>query len=129
MMKYSDKVMEHFENPRNVGVIENPSGVGRVGNPQCGDVMEMQIKIENGIVKDVKFKTFGCCAAIATSSILTEMIKGKSIEEALKIKEKNIAEELGGLPTVKMHCSNLASEAFRKAVENWRKKSDTKKSS
>lgn len=116
---YSEKVMEHFKNPRNVGEMENPDGVGRVGNPVCGDVMELYIKVKDGIIVDAKFKTFGCGAAIATSSMVTEIVKGKSIEEALKISNKAVAEALDGLPPVKMHCSVLAEEALKSAIEDY----------
>ena len=116
---YSEKVMEHFKNPRNVGEIENPDGVGRVGNPVCGDVMELYIKVNDGTIVDAKFKTFGCGAAIATSSMVTEMVKGKNIEEALKISNKAVAEALDGLPAVKMHCSVLAEEALKSAIEDY----------
>ena len=116
---YSEKVMEHFKNPRNVGEIENPDGVGRVGNPVCGDVMELYIKVNDGTIVDAKFKTFGCGAAIATSSMVTEMVKGKSIEEALKISNKAVAEALDGLPPVKMHCSVLAEDALKSAIEDY----------
>ena len=120
---YSEKVMEHFKNPRNVGEIENPDGVGRVGNPVCGDVMELYIKVNDATIVDAKFKTFGCGAAIATSSIVTEMVKGKSIEEALKISNKAVAEALDGLPPVKIHCSVLAEDALKSAIENYLSKS------
>ena len=116
---YSEKVMEHFKNPRNVGEIENPDGVGRVGNPVCGDIMELYIKVKDGIIVDAKFKTFGCGAAIATSSMVTEMVKGKNIEEALKISNKAVAEALDGLPPVKMHCSVLVEEALKSAIEDY----------
>lgn len=119
---YSEKVMEHFTNPRNVGEIENADGVGEVGNPTCGDIMRISIVVEDNIIKDVKFKTFGCGAAIATSSMVTEMVKGKTIEEALQITNKQVAEELGGLPPAKMHCSNLAADALHKAIEDWQNK-------
>lgn len=119
---YSDKVMDHFENPRNVGVIEDADGVGTVGNPVCGDVMKMYLKIENDIIIDVKFKTFGCASAIATSSMATELIKGKSIDEALELTNKTVAEALDGLPPVKMHCSVLAEEAVQAAIEDYKKK-------
>jgi len=122
MPQYSKKVMDHFTNPRNVGEIKNPSGIGRVGNPVCGDLMEMYIKVKNKVVVDAKFKTFGCGAAIATSSMVTEMVRGKTIKEALNISDKKIAEKLGGLPSVKMHCSVLGVEAFKKAVEDYRSK-------
>lgn len=119
MQSYSEKVMEHFRNPRNVGEIENPSGIGKVGNPVCGDVMALYIKVDKGIIVDAKFKTFGCGAAIATSSMVTEMVKGKNVEEALKISNKAVAEALGGLPPVKMHCSVLAEEALKAAIEDY----------
>ncbi len=119
---YSEKVMEHFKNPRNVGEIENPDGVGHVGNPVCGDIMELYIKVKDNIITDAKFKTFGCGAAIATSSMITELVIGKSIDEALKISNSAVAEALGGLPPVKMHCSVLAEEALRSAVEDYQKK-------
>ncbi|HVO67617.1 MAG TPA: Fe-S cluster assembly scaffold protein NifU [Syntrophales bacterium] len=122
-MEYSEKVMEHFRNPRNVGEIENPDGVGKVGNPVCGDIMELYIKVEDGIITDAKFKTFGCGAAIATSSMVTELVKNKSVEDALKISNRAVAEALGGLPPIKMHCSVLAEEALKKALEDYRKRS------
>lgn len=121
---YSEKVMEHFENPRNVGEIENASGTGTVGNAKCGDIMKMDIKVEDDVITDVKFKTFGCCAAIATSSMATEMVKGKTISEALKLTNKAVAEALDGLPPVKMHCSLLAEQAIHAAVEDYQKKHD-----
>lgn len=116
---YSELVMEHFTNPRNVGVIEDADGVGKVGNPLCGDVMEMFIKVEDNRIVDVKFRTFGCGAAIATSSIATEMIRGESIDQAVQLSNKAVAEALGGLPAQKMHCSNLAAEAVRSAIEDY----------
>jgi len=116
---YNDKVMEHFKNPRNVGEIEDPDGVGHVGNPVCGDVMELYIKVNDGIIVDAKFKTFGCAAAIATSSMVTEMVKGKSIEEALKISNKAVVEALDGLPPAKVHCSVMAEEALKAAIEDY----------
>lgn len=121
-LPYTEKVMDHFTNPRNVGEIPDASGVGTVGNPICGDVMKMYLKIENEIIVDVKFKTFGCGAAIATSSMVTEMVKGKSIDDALKISNKAVAEALGGLPPVKMHCSVLAEEALKSALADYYKK-------
>lgn len=121
---YSEKVIEHFRNPRNMGELENPDGVGRVGNPTCGDMMEIQIKVDNGIIKDIKFKTFGCGAAIATSSMITELAKGKTIEEAMKITKQQVAEELGGLPPIKMHCSNLAADALRAAIKDYLSKKE-----
>jgi len=118
-LPYSEKVMDHFTHPRNVGEISDASGIGTVGNPICGDVMKMYLKIENDIIVDVKFKTFGCGAAVATSSIVTEMVKGKSIQEALTITNKAVAEALGGLPPIKMHCSVLAEEALRSALKDY----------
>jgi nitrogen fixation NifU-like protein len=122
-MFYSEKVMEHFSNPKNVGEIENADGVGEVGNPKCGDIMKMYIKVNNGIIEDVKFKTLGCGAAIATSSIATELIKGKSIDDALKITNKAVVEALDGLPPVKVHCSILAEQAIKAALTDyyWKK--------
>ena len=117
---YSEKVMDHFENPRNVGEIPDASGSGTVGNAKCGDIMKMDIKVENGIIVDVKFKTFGCGAAIATSSMATEMVKGKTIDEALALTNKAVAEALDGLPPVKMHCSVLAEEALHAAIKDYR---------
>ena len=119
---YSEKVMEHFSNPRNVGEIENADGVGTVGNAKCGDIMKMFLEVEDGVIKDVKFKTFGCGAAIATSSMATEMIKGKTLKEALKLTNKAVAEALDGLPEVKMHCSLLAEEAVKAAIDDYLKK-------
>ena len=119
---YSEKVMDHFRNPRNVGELENPDGVGRAGNPICGDVMEMQIKVQNGIIADARFRTFGCGAAIATSSMATEMVKGKSLDEALTISNKAVAEALDGLPAAKMHCSSLAEDALKAAIADYRSK-------
>ena len=119
---YSEKVMDHFSNPRNVGEIPDASGTGTVGNAKCGDIMKMDIKVENGIIVDVKFKTFGCGADIATSSMATEMVKGKSIDEALQLTNKAVAEALDGLPPVKIHCSMLAEQAIHAAVEDYKKK-------
>ena len=119
---YSEKVMDHFTNPRNVGEIENADGIGQVGNPKCGDIMKMYLKIENNIIMDAKFKTFGCGAAVATSSMATELVVGKTIEEALLITNKAVAEALDGLPPVKMHCSNLAEEAIKSAIEDYKRK-------
>ena len=118
---YSEKVMDHFENPRNVGEIPDANGVGTVGNAKCGDIMRMYLKVENGVIEDVKFKTFGCGAAIATSSMATEMVKGKTLKEALQLTNKAVAEALDGLPPVKMHCSLLAEEAIHAAVEDYLK--------
>jgi nitrogen fixation NifU-like protein len=122
-MQYSEKVMEHFRNPRNVGEIENPDGVGKVGNPVCGDIMELTIKVDGGIITDARFKTFGCGAAIATSSMITELVKNKTIEDALKISNRAVAEALGGLPPIKMHCSVLAEEALKRALDDYRMRS------
>ncbi len=118
-MEYTEKVMEHFMAPKNVGVIENPSGYGKVGNASCGDIMELFIKVENNIITDVKFRTFGCASAIASSSVSTELILGKTIDEALKLTNKVVVEELGGLPPVKIHCSVLAEEAIKLAIEDY----------
>ena len=122
MAGYSKKVMEHFMNPKNVGVIENPDGYGKVGNPVCGDMMEIYIKVENEIITDIKFKTFGCGSAIATSSMITELAKGKHIDEALKITRNDVANELDGLPPQKMHCSNLAADALQEAIKDYKNK-------
>jgi len=119
---YSEKVMDHFTNPRNVGELEDADGVGQIGNPVCGDVMRMTIKVEDGRIKDVRFKTFGCGAAIATSSMITELVKGKTIDEALAVSNRTVAEALGGLPAKKMHCSNLAADALKAAIDDYRKK-------
>jgi nitrogen fixation protein NifU and related proteins len=124
--QYSDKVMDHFANPRNVGEMENPDGTGTVGNPVCGDIMKMFIRVVDGVITDVKFKTFGCGAAIATSSMATELVKGKTIEEALQLTNKAVAEALGGLPPVKMHCSVLAEEAVQAAIDDYLKKTTGK---
>ena len=117
---YSKKVLEHFTNPRNVGTIENPDGYGKVGNPVCGDLMEIFIKVKDNIIKDIKFRTFGCGSAIATSSMVTELAKGKHVDEAMKITRNDVADELDGLPSRKMHCSNLASDALHEAIKNYR---------
>ncbi len=119
---YSEKVMDHFSNPRNVGEIKDASGVGTEGNPVCGDLMTIYIKVEDDVITDIKFKTFGCGAAIATSSMITEMAMGKTIDEALKITRNDVADELEGLPPVKMHCSNLAADALKAAIEDYKKK-------
>jgi len=118
---YSEKVMEHFMNPRNVGTIENPDGYGKVGNPVCGDVMEMFISVEDDTISDIKFRTFGCGSAIATSSMVTELAKGKHIDEAMEITRKDVADELDGLPPRKMHCSNLAADALHGAIEDYKR--------
>ena len=121
MALYSEKVMDHFLHPRNVGVIEDANAVGEVGNAKCGDIMKMYLKIEDGIVEDVKFETFGCGSAIASSSMATELIKGKPVEDAMKLTNKAVAEALDGLPDYKMHCSVLAEEAIQSALENYYK--------
>ncbi|MFQ6038798.1 MAG: Fe-S cluster assembly scaffold protein NifU, partial [Candidatus Aminicenantales bacterium] len=125
-MIYSDKVMEHFQNPRNVGTMEDPDGVGQVGNPVCGDMMTFYIKVKDNRLEDVKFQTFGCGAAIAVSSMVSEMAKGKTLEEAMQITNKSVAEELGGLPKNKMHCSNLGADALHKAIENYKERMKAK---
>ncbi|MBK5190969.1 MAG: Fe-S cluster assembly scaffold protein NifU [Methanosarcinales archaeon] len=119
---YSEKVMEHFTNPRNVGKIENPDGYGKVGNPVCGDLMEMFIKVDDDIITDIKFRTFGCGSAIATSSMVTEMAKGMHVDEAMKITRGDVADELEGLPPRKMHCSNLAANALQEAITDYKKR-------
>ena len=119
---YNDKVMDHFFHPRNVGEIEDPDGVGQVGNPVCGDVMRITLKIKDDKIEDIKFKTFGCGAAIATSSMVTELVKGLSLDEAMQVSNKAVAEALGGLPPQKMHCSNLAADALHVAIEDYRKR-------
>jgi nitrogen fixation NifU-like protein len=119
---YTEKVKDHFFHPRNVGEIKNADGMGKVGNPVCGDVMVIYIKIKDEKIFDIKFKTFGCTAAIATTSVLTEMVKGKTIDEALKITREDVANELGGLPAIKMHCSNLAADALHEAIKDYRNK-------
>lgn len=123
-MAYSEKVMDHFMHPRNVGEIEGANAVGQVGNAKCGDIMKMYMDIQDGIVKDVKFKTFGCGAAIATSSMATELVKGKSVEEALKLTNRAVMEALDGLPPEKIHCSVLAEEAIHSAIENYNSNQD-----
>ena len=119
---YSEKVMDHFMNPRNVGEMENPDAIGEVGNPTCGDLMKMYLRIEDNIIKDIKFQTFGCGAAIATSSMMTELAMGKTLDEALKLTRDDVADSLDGLPPVKMHCSNFSADAVRAAIEDYRKK-------
>jgi len=125
---YSEKVLDHFRNPRNVGDLENPDGVGVEGNPVCGDLMEIQIHVEDDRITDIRFKTFGCGSAIATSSMVTELAKGKTLDEALEITRQTVADELDGLPKQKMHCSNLAADALHKAIEDYRKKQAPKQS-
>lgn len=122
MMLYSEKVMDHFANPRNVGEIENADGIGEVGNAKCGDIMKMYIKVDGGVISDVKFKTFGCGAAVATSSMATEMIMGKSIDDALKLTNKAVVEALDGLPASKIHCSVLAEQALKSAIADYYKR-------
>ncbi|MDH5449679.1 MAG: Fe-S cluster assembly scaffold protein NifU [Candidatus Bathyarchaeota archaeon] len=121
---YSEKVMDHFRNPRNMGEIPDADGVGTVGNPVCGDVMTVYIKIKDNKIDDIKFKTFGCGAAIATSSMITELAKGKTLDDALKITRANVAEGLGGLPPIKMHCSNLAADALHAAIKDYKEKKE-----
>jgi nitrogen fixation protein NifU and related proteins len=122
---YSDKVMDHFMNPRNMGEIEDANAIGEVGNPACGDVMRLYLKIEDGKIMDAKFKTFGCGAAIASSSMTTEMIKGKTVDEALRLSNEAVAEALGGLPPAKQHCSVLAEDAVKAALEDYKKRQGT----
>jgi nitrogen fixation NifU-like protein len=124
---YSEKVMEHFANPHNVGEIPDADGIGKVGNPQCGDVMWLYIKVKDNIITDIKFKTFGCGAAIATSSMITELARGKTLEEAKKISRQDVADSLDGLPPTKMHCSNLASDALREAIKDYEAKQAAKR--
>ena len=124
---YTEKVLDYFRNPRNMGKIDNPDGIGKVGNPRCGDVMHVYIKVKDNVITDCGFETFGCVAAIATSSALTELAKGKTIEDALKISNKDVANRLGGLPPIKMHCSLLAEEGLKSAVEDYRKNISSKK--
>ena len=123
---YSKKVMDHFEHPRNVGEVDDANGVGTVGNPECGDIMKLSLKVEDGVIKDVKFKTFGCGAAIATSSMVTELVKGKKLDEVESVSNATVSEALDGLPPVKMHCSNLAADALHAALEDYRKHKDDK---
>lgn len=118
-MIYSDKVVDHFANPRNVGELKNANGIGEVGNPKCGDIMKMYLRIEDGVIVDIKFKTFGCGAAVATSSMATELVKGKTIEEALNLTNKAVVEALDGLPPVKIHCSVLAEQAIKSAISDY----------
>jgi nitrogen fixation NifU-like protein len=119
---YSKKVLEHFLNPRNVGIIENPDGYGKVGNPVCGDLMEMFIRVKDDIITDIKFRTFGCGSAIATSSMVTEMAKGMHVDQAMKLTRNDVANELEGLPPQKMHCSNLAADALHEAIKDYKRK-------
>ena len=122
MSMYSEKVMEHFRNPRNVGEIEDADGIGEVGNASCGDIMKIYLKVQDDIIEDVKFQTFGCGSAIATSSMVTEMVMGKTLEEAESVTNKAVAEALDGLPPTKMHCSNLAADALHDAIKNYRER-------
>lgn len=124
MLKYSEKVKDHLMNPRNVGEMEEPSGIGKIGNPTCGDIMEMYIKVRDNVIVDAKFRTFGCGAAIATSSMVTEIVKGKTVEEAMKITKDDLIGELDGLPPIKIHCSVLGVEALQKAIVDWQEKID-----
>jgi len=126
MSMYTEKVMEHFKNPRNMGEIPDADGVGTVGNPVCGDLMTVYIKVKDNRIEDIKFKTFGCGAAIATSSMITELAKGKTIEEAVKITRGDVADSLGGLPPIKMHCSNLAADALHAAIKDYQAKKGAK---
>ena len=126
MALYSDKVMDHFRNPRNVGVLEDANGIGEVGNAKCGDIMKMYLKIADDIIQDVKFETFGCGSAIASSSMATELIKGKPVSEAMQLTNKAVAEALDGLPAYKMHCSVLAEEAIQKALDDYHSRSENK---
>ena len=119
---YNEKVMDHFSNPRNVGEIPDADGIGEVGNARCGDIMKISIKVKDNTIEDVRFKTFGCGAAIATSSMVTELVKGKSLEDALEVTNIDVAKALGGLPPVKMHCSNLAADALKAAIEDFKKR-------
>ncbi|MEK6978432.1 MAG: Fe-S cluster assembly scaffold protein NifU [Candidatus Hydrothermarchaeota archaeon] len=121
---YSTKVLDHFRNPRNMGEMKDADGIGKVGNPECGDIMYIYIKVKDDRLEDIKFQTLGCGAAIATSSMITEMAKGKTLDESLKITKKDVADALDGLPPIKMHCSNLAADGLRKAIEDYRKKQD-----
>lgn len=123
---YTDKVMDHFTNPRNVGEIKEANGVGEVGNAKCGDIMRIYLQVEDDIIKDVRFKTFGCGAAIATSSMVTELVKGKTLDEALQISNQAVADALGGLPPAKMHCSNLAADALHEAIKDYIRKKEGK---
>ena len=122
MSMYSEKVMDHFKNPRNVGEIEDADGIGEVGNASCGDIMKIFLKVKDDVIEDVKFQTFGCGSAIATSSMVTEMVMGKTLEEAENVTNKAVAEALDGLPPTKMHCSNLAADALHDAIKNYREK-------
>jgi len=124
---YTEKVLEHFKNPRNMGEIPDADGVGTVGNPICGDLMTIYIKVKDNVIEDIKFKTFGCGAAIATSSMITELAKGKTLDEAMKITRGDVADSLGGLPPIKMHCSNLAADGLHAAIQDYLKRKEAKK--
>jgi len=126
MSQYSEKVMDHFAHPRNVGEMEDADGVGKVGNPVCGDIMNLYLKVKDGVITDATFKTFGCGAAIATSSMVTELVKGKTVEQALSLSNRAVAEALGGLPPIKMHCSVLAEEALRAALDDYKARQEKK---
>jgi nitrogen fixation NifU-like protein len=128
MWEYNKKILDHFKNPRNYGKMENPDGIGREGNVRCGDVMELYIKVRDNRISDIKFLTFGCIAALGTSSVLTEMVKGKTIEEAKKITSQDLAKEVGGLPPIKIHCSVLGAKALKAAIEDYEKKSKVQSS-
>lgn len=119
---YSREVMQHFRNPKNMGEMKDPDGVGQAGNPQCGDILKLYIKVKDNKIKKIKFETLGCAVAIAVSSVITEMVKNKTLDEAMKITKKDVAEKLGGLPSFKMHCSNLAAQALRQAIKNYEEK-------
>lgn len=121
-MNYTQKVMKYFLHPKNMGELKNPDGEGQVGNPVCGDVMKIQIKVKNGRISDIKFKTLGCAAAIASTSVLTELVKGKTVEKALKVTKEDVIKVLGGLPSIKIHCSVMAQNALKKAIENYKQK-------
>lgn len=127
MEEYSTKVMDHFFNPRNVGTMDDADGIGEVGNPKCGDIMRMYIKVKDNKITDIKFQTFGCGAAVATSSMVTELVKGKTLDEALKVTNREVAEALDGLPPIKMHCSNLAESGIKAAIDDYKRKNKTKK--
>jgi nitrogen fixation NifU-like protein len=126
MSQYSEKVMDHFANPRNVGEMENPDGVGKVGNPVCGDIMNLYLRVQDGVITDATFKTFGCGAAIATSSMVTELVKGKTVKDALAVSNRAVAEALGGLPPIKMHCSVLAEQALKAAIDDYNARQEKK---
>jgi len=124
MATYTEKVMEHFKNPKNMGEMKDADGKGEVGNPSCGDLMTVYIKVKDGRIADISFQTFGCVAAVATSSMVTELARGKTLDEAMKLTREDVAESLGGLPPIKLHCSNLAADALHEAIKDYRKKTD-----